>query len=289
MNNDARTTTELPAGAARSAEPVPAASPGKPLRRVGTLTMGIALIIAGILIVASLFFPALDLSMMFKLCPLLLVLLGCEVIWFSIKGKDRIRYDFLSMIVCFFVIFGSFALALIPECLHYYGPERDATEFRLTSQLDDVCAKQLLGNVTVVSCSSSVYLKGAAYDSQVKLEDLDHSAYIDTYVVLAGPYDSKEAFAADALAVCDRLKQTDAHFDSLTFSWYSEDGSRFMDLSLDPAYTEGRTAAQIAQRVDTSDEMLTSSYEFDALPPDGTFVTPSENASSAQDVPASGV
>ena len=57
---------------------VPPVAPRKP-RRVGTLTMGLALIGTGLLIAAAMFAPAIDLTLALRLCPLLLVLLGCEV------------------------------------------------------------------------------------------------------------------------------------------------------------------------------------------------------------------
>lgn len=248
-------------------------APKKPVRRVGTLTMGIALVLTGLVIVLSMFFPALDLSVVFKLCPLLLVLLGCEIIWYTLRGAEQVRYDFLSMIVCFFVICASFAVSLIPQYLRYYGPERSAAEFRLTSQLNDLCAQQLGTDARVVSCRSSICLNAAGYDPNVKLDELNHFAYVDISLSLTGPYDDTKVFAADALELCQKLRQIDIAYSGFYISWQPADDSRSMQLYLDGTFTGNRTAEQLAQEVEVSGDEVTA-YEFSPVSPYGTSIDP---------------
>ena len=50
------------------------------IRRVGSVTFGVVLIVTGILFLVHLFFPALDYVMIFRLWPVILILLGGEVL-----------------------------------------------------------------------------------------------------------------------------------------------------------------------------------------------------------------
>ena len=61
-------------------------------RRVGTFTFGAVLVICGVLMLVSMFFPRLDLTLALKLSPLILVSLGVEVLLAGRRaGKRRPR------------------------------------------------------------------------------------------------------------------------------------------------------------------------------------------------------
>ena len=80
---------------AAPAQPAPAPTPRR-VRRVGTFTMGLCLVIAGIALVAGMFRPGWDMLNLFKLTPLVLVALGAELLAASAaKGDTRLKYDFL--------------------------------------------------------------------------------------------------------------------------------------------------------------------------------------------------
>lgn len=90
--------------AAATAAPAPETA-AVPVRRVGTFTMGVALIAAGVVLCLSLFFPHFNYAYVCRFAPLLLVLLGVEVlVGASRAGSARIRYDVLSMFVCALLI-----------------------------------------------------------------------------------------------------------------------------------------------------------------------------------------
>lgn len=242
--------------------------PKKRVRRVGTLTMGIALIVTGLLIVATLLFPYLDLTLLFNLCPLLLVILGVEVIVAAMKGEENLKYDFLSMIVCFLVICSSLAAAFIPQYIRYYGPQRDATEYRLQCQLDDLCAENLSSDDRVASCRSNVYLETLDYDPGVKLEQLGHAAYIDLSVSLVGPYDNTEQFAADVYSICQSLQGLNVRYNGFYFSWESDAGPyHSMNIFVDGMLSENRSPVKLAAQVDEywgEEYIFDSAYESDS-------------------------
>ena len=75
----------------------------RPCRRVGTLTMGVTLVAAGAVMLAALFFPQLDLKWTLRLAPLALIGIGAETL-FAARSGAHIKYDWVSMIICFFVV-----------------------------------------------------------------------------------------------------------------------------------------------------------------------------------------
>ena len=72
----------------------------RPARRVGTVTLGITLVAAGILMLVSLFWPEVDLRGVMRLSPLILVSLGVEALLSARKG-GAVKYDWVGMLLCF--------------------------------------------------------------------------------------------------------------------------------------------------------------------------------------------
>lgn len=76
----------------------PDARQDAPLRRVGTITFGLVLVVCGFAMLAALLFPDLDLRWLIKLSPLALISLGTEVLLSARRG-GRIRYDWVGMLL----------------------------------------------------------------------------------------------------------------------------------------------------------------------------------------------
>ena len=88
-------------------------------RRVGTFTFGAVLVICGVLMLVSMFFPRLDLTLVLKLSPLILVSLGVEVLLAS-RREGRLRYDWVGMVLCFVLVTAALVLFIIAWCLVYH-------------------------------------------------------------------------------------------------------------------------------------------------------------------------
>ena len=77
----------------------------KPLRRVGTLTLGVCLIAAG-----TLFLPWL---VIWQVLPAAgLILLGCEVLYYSAR-PGACRCDFGSVVLCLLMMGGCFGVSTL--------------------------------------------------------------------------------------------------------------------------------------------------------------------------------
>ena len=94
-----------------SPEQTPESRPARD-RRVGTFTFGAVLVICGALMLVSMFFPSLDLT-------LILVCLGVEVLLASRSG-GKIRYDWVGMVLCFVLVTAALVFFGIAWCLVYH-------------------------------------------------------------------------------------------------------------------------------------------------------------------------
>ena len=83
----------------------------KPLRRVGTLTLGVCLIAAGTLFLLARFLPGLPWLVIWQVLPAAgLILLGCEVLYYSAR-PGACRCDFGSVVLCLLMMGGCFGVS----------------------------------------------------------------------------------------------------------------------------------------------------------------------------------
>lgn len=69
-------------------------------RRVGTLTLGIVLILMGVAFIAHLILPELSMRILLDFWPIVLIILGIETLTsYFINKQDRLRYDGWSIVI----------------------------------------------------------------------------------------------------------------------------------------------------------------------------------------------
>ena len=84
-----------------------------PVRRVGTLTLGVCLIVCGVLFLCYFFVPHFNWELALKIAPAAgLILLGCEVLYFAARPQ-RWKYDFLSVLLCIVLMASAFGGACL--------------------------------------------------------------------------------------------------------------------------------------------------------------------------------
>lgn len=85
-------------------------------RKIGILTLGVSLVIFGILFLLRMFLPALDYLMVLKFWPIVLILLGAEVLLAVLlpqKEGNRPKFDGMSVLLICFLLLVSATLAAI--------------------------------------------------------------------------------------------------------------------------------------------------------------------------------
>lgn len=68
-------------------------------RRVGTVTAGVTLVVAGCAMLAKLFYPTLELLWLLRFSPAILIGLGIETL-FAARKSARLRYDWAGLLLC---------------------------------------------------------------------------------------------------------------------------------------------------------------------------------------------
>ena len=196
--------------------------PGKQplLRRVGSFTLGVCLIAAGIFFLLTYFVPGFPTQPVLRIVPAAgLVMLGGEVLFFAAR-PGRWKYDFWSVLICLVLMGGCFCLSLLPVVWDELGPERNQASMKLSQQYTADAYAQIRKSdpdAPVKDISGNVYL----YTGAVKtLEDIDGgSGYVTLDVELSGSYGSAEQFAQACRSMTDAVQQCRPQPDTLIFAW----------------------------------------------------------------------
>lgn len=268
-----------------TAPPAPASPPtASPLRvqpqkirRVGTFTMGLSLMATGGAAIYSLFNPAINLLSIFRFTPVILIFLGLEILVFAILGGSKLKYDFLSMVVCALLIGTTFCLSAIPFAYTHWGPERSYTENRLEGELYDLCYQQLGDNSNVSSVAVSVDLRTRTADESLTVSSLTSGDWVRCTIELDGDYPSSMAFAQRCNAVMSKLLKTGVEFDSVVITSY---GNVYYELDLNGRYRQSMTADKLEQ-------FVTASPQTDEDSDEETVEPSQEPAAASEELPAS--
>lgn len=194
----------------------------KPLRRVGSLTLGACLIAAGVFFLLYFFVPGFDVQLTLKIAPAVaLVLLGCEVLFFAAR-PGRWKYDFVSVLVCLVLMAGCFCMAMLPMVWDEMDPQAQQAMNRLSTQAIDelyTACKQDAQDVAIRDISGRMFLSGAKAETLQQAAALPAGdAYLTLTVELFGPYDSAADFARDCYTLTALAKQCTVPPDSLHFT-----------------------------------------------------------------------
>lgn len=262
MNNDKKTAGAAPGP--QAAPPVPpktdpkrpAAVPPKeekPVRRVGSITLGLCLIAVGVCFLLYYFAPGFNWLLVAKVgAPLALVALGVEVIWCA-SHPARWKYDFLAVFGCLVLMGGAFCLTLLPLFWQQVSPERRIQ----TESLKDEYEQALYGSLQdtkIQLFSVHTYMDtGYGVQPQTLAELNQPGVFLSLGIDLYGPYDRTADFAKDCAVLRDAVKQVAAQWgpmpEKIEFEWVNAEETVKMSISLRDAVQMNWTAEQMAEQV----------------------------------------
>lgn len=256
-----------------SPAPEPSRRREEPVRRVGTMTMGFALIVTGIVALAAMFRPSLDLVFVFKLSPLIFVLLGVEILYnyFAHKGQ-KLKYDLLSGFVCFVLIIAGGCLAAVPAAWNYFGPPamqvRDDFHIQLRGRISEtlVDERDLIGQM-YVNAELPYYRQ---YTPDMSYDELAGDARVYLHLNLNGPYRDKESFAKDCRKILSKLDPLGLDIRNLTIR--CDGGEADFGLDLYDRYQLNMDLDELARRVEADwHEEDEEASDRDGLPDEDVF------------------
>ena len=199
----------------------------------------------------------------------MLILLGTEVLLSSVIFRnDRLKYDFWSGVVCFFLICMSVGAALLPPLWEQYGPGRERLRTQLTHQAETLCYDALKGEPSIQSLDIDLDLAGGLSEYRdTSLESLSHTGRIFLHFTLAGDFTGEKQFAEKAHDILERLSVlpfTPAHV-SFSGAGKSSEQTRHYTLSLDGLFALRQDADSLAQMVGEDSEWSRIQEERQAL------------------------
>lgn len=229
--------------------------PPRRVRRVGTCTMGVLLIVVGLTVCLGLLRPGIDFTLLLRLSPLILVALGVEVLLAARQKEVRLKYDFASMIICFLLVLAVLAASCVPMLYAVEGPPRRTAECAVEQALSDATFSQLKGSgdVADVSYRVSINLSPTRTADTVQTPaDLlpGDSVYVEAQ--LSGAYADETAFAAACRPVIDAVLSTGVHNPYINISTQAPSGAtdpRYT-LHIDGPYQTSMDAAGLARQVE---------------------------------------
>lgn len=237
----------------------------KKVRRVGSIAFALVLIAAGVLLMVYQLVPQFDLLKILKFSPVLLIVLGVEMLYYSARPDVKVKFDWLAMLGTAFTLCIVGTAALLPLAISEWDPARDYAQNRIESQKADAMYSALTADPALKAKLNSLNVEVRFFheaDGDYTLQSGDDCIL---YAALQGPYADAETFAADCMAVMQRAAD-----DGLGFTCYhfnaDEDTDDGISYYLDcvASYPAGLTAAQVAQRVQASYHYDGSSYSSQA-------------------------
>ena len=237
----------------------------KKTRRVGTLAFALVLILAGVLLMVYQLVPRFNLLQIVKFSPVILVVLGIEMLVYSAKPDVLVKFDWLAMLGTAFTLCVVGAAALLPLAVSEWGPARSSAISRIETEKVDALYSALTADPELKAktgyCGVNVWFNHGAGGSYT-LQSGDDCVL---NVTLTGPYADAESFAADCIGIMQLAADKDLGFTSYHFS-SGEDTDDGISYYLDcvASYPAGLTAAQVAQRVQASYHYDYNSFSSEA-------------------------
>lgn len=229
--------------------PAPAGAPRK-VRRVGTFTMGLCLVIAGVALVVGMFRPGWNMLNLFKLTPLVLVALGAELLLASAaKGDTKLKYDFLSTVMCFFLLLAGFAGVVGMRMAEYASPETVQRLEAMEDEWDTAVGTALAGNEAVANAETYVNYNFSWPERTLvpqALAELGDGASAN--VTLAGEYEDVQAFLAAVQPVVQAVKGCGVDMPSIHLAAGGPNGTQYL-LDIRGAFAHQRAVTDLASQV----------------------------------------
>ena len=237
----------------------------KKVRRVGSIAFALVLIAAGVLLIVYQLVPQFDLLKILKFSPVILIVLGVEMLYYSARPDVKVKFDWLAMLGTAFTLCIVGTAALLPLAISEWNPASDYARNRIESQKADAMYSALTADPALKAKLNSLNVEVRFFHEADGDSTLQSGDDCILYAALQGPYADAETFAADCMAVMQRAAD-----DGLGFTCYhfnaDEDTDDGISYYLDcvASYPAGLTAAQVAQRVQVSYHYDGSSYSSQA-------------------------
>lgn len=231
----------------------------KKVRRVGRIAFALLLILAGVLLLVQQFVPHFDLLSIVRFSPVLLILLGIEVLVYSANPAIQVKFDWLSLLGCGFILVVVGCSSLVPVVWNLYNPQRDYSQSRYQSQLQSQFYQALNADTDLKAKIRNLQIYVDFNHTESGEYTLQDGDTVSVYVELPeNGYADATAFAADCRRITELSEQGGVRADDYSFTSSTGNSGTGSGYSLDflASFANGLTDEQLTQRV-------VSYYEYD--------------------------
>ena len=86
------------------------------MRKVGTLTLGVTLVLLGMIFLIHMFFPIVTYGIIYRVWPMIFILLGGEILFSNWKSQESLfQYDKVAIVIVACLICFSMGVAVIGQ------------------------------------------------------------------------------------------------------------------------------------------------------------------------------
>ena len=230
------------------------AEPPKKVRRVGTVAFAVLLIAGGALLLAQQFMPKANLLAVLKFSPVILIVLGIEVLVYSTKPDVKLKFDWLGVLGCAFILVTVGTASLMPLAWRWLGGADRNAENRVEQQVVDSMYEQLSADPELKANITSMY--ASASFNHTDMENVDYTLEPGDTLILhlnfrqdaAG---NEQEFAANCAAVVQAAKAAGWNFTTMSFGTEENVGGVYDTYRADfsQSFADGLTIEQLAKRV----------------------------------------
>ncbi|WP_026476587.1 LiaF transmembrane domain-containing protein [Alkaliphilus transvaalensis] len=129
--------------------------------RVGTLTMGVALILLGVILFVSLLGGYEIMDKLLTWWPVILIMIGAEILFYIYRGKEeqvKIRYDVFSifMIMCIFITSGILYGVTSSGIIQHVAVAVNSRDYTVSIPQEEIVVGNHIRKVVITSPNSSI-------------------------------------------------------------------------------------------------------------------------------------
>ena len=216
MENNFNQNTPVPeeptqdASQETTAQAAPETAPKPPVkvRRVGTFSLGLMLVAIGAIQLAQIFMPNVNVLSVVKYAPVVLIVLGIEVLIYAARPDVKIKYDVISIFLCIIIMLTAGASGAVAAVAQAFTPENVTKRVTTEEQYKETVQKALsnIPNAHDFVHDYSIDVSSESWFMDMPVGTMHATVYL---TMNYGAQTTAEEFVRDCMKVMDAVNATD--------------------------------------------------------------------------------
>lgn len=190
------------------AAPETAPKPPVKVRRVGTFSLGLMLVAIGAIQLAQIFMPNVNVLSVVKYAPMVLIVLGIEVLIYAARPDVKIKYDGISIFLCIIIMLTAGASGAVAAVAQAFTPENVTKRVTTEEQYKKSVQKALsnIPNAHDFVHDYSIDVSSESWFMDMPVGTMHATVYL---TMNYGAQTTAEEFVRDCMKVMDAVNATD--------------------------------------------------------------------------------